>query len=321
LEQKTVQLDNLSAFPDLIIGKLNEWSVTQVTGDDRTSFLHGQLSCNIQNLAPGQHTLSAHCDAKGKTWSVLRVLAMPEAYWLIQKSSVQAVQQPQLTKYSVFSKVTIEDAPERALVAVMGQQARNFITQTYGEAIARNGGLIPDGFCVHYPSQPMRYLVILPHKAADALIAHAPDTVHVDAIWDGLDIVAGIPSLEAATSNQFIPQALNLQCLNGISFTKGCYSGQEVIARAKYRGTNKRATLRFAGQSEALAEVGADIEIKMGENWRRCGTILSLFRRDDGHTELLAVAPIDSDPQACYRIAGQKGALALVHLPYSLDEA
>lgn len=316
-----MQLDNLSAFPELIIGKLDQWSVTQVSGEDRASYLNGQLSCDILNLKAGQQSLAAHCDAKGKTWSVLRVLATADAFWLLQKRSAQQVQQPELLKYSVFAKASIETAEALQVVAVIGQQARHFISETFGEQIAMQGGEIPSGFCIHYPEQSMRYLLVLDETQSEVKLPYTEQAFDINQVWDGLDIAAGIPSLEQATSHQFIPQALNLHCLDAISFSKGCFSGQEVIARAKYRGTNKRATLRFAGQSGFEVKAGTDLEIKMGENWRRCGTVLSYFHQSNGHTELLAVVPIDADPSASYRVHGQEsGVLTLAHLPYALAD-
>ncbi|WP_439955727.1 CAF17-like 4Fe-4S cluster assembly/insertion protein YgfZ, partial [Klebsiella pneumoniae] len=71
---------------------------------------------------------------------------------------------------------------------------------------------------------------------------------------------------------QFIPQATNIQALGGISFKKGCYTGQEMVARAKFRGANKRALWTLAGHASRVPEAGEDLEMKMGENWRRTGT-------------------------------------------------
>src|SRR5690606_40156717 len=103
------------------------------------------------------------------------------------------------------------------------------------------------------------------------------------------DIEAGIPVIDSANSGQFIPQATNLQALGGISFKKGCYSGQEMVARAKFRGANKRALWSLAGKASRVPEAGEDLELQMGENWRRTGTVLAAVQLDDGRLLVRAV--------------------------------
>ncbi|MCV5397138.1 tRNA-modifying protein YgfZ, partial [Escherichia coli] len=97
------------------------------------------------------------------------------------------------------------------------------------------------------------------------------------------------PVIDAANSGQFIPQATNLQALGGISFKKGCYTGQEMVARAKFRGANKRALWLLAGSASRLPEAGEDLELKMGENWRRTGTVLAAVKLEDGQVVVQVV--------------------------------
>lgn len=316
-----MELNKLGSFPELQVGRLTHWAINRISGDDRHTYLQGQLTAEIQGLAEGTHTLSGHCDPKGKLWSVLRFVNAGKWLWMIQPQSAMHIQLPELKKYSVFSKVTIEDEAQYQLIAVIGKQAKDYISEHFGPTIARQGGLLDDGYCISFANQPMRYLLIIPSTQADLFVTKTPATEELDALWQGLNIVAGLPSLTEATSRQFIPQALNLQHLDAISFTKGCYTGQEIIARAKYRGTNKRATLRFVGQSSTAIPAGSDLEMEMNGNWRRCGTILNSFRHSDGYTELLAVVRKDSEADAHYRIEQQpESQLTLGHLPYSLKE-
>jgi folate-binding protein YgfZ len=101
--------------------------------------------------------------------------------------------------------------------------------------------------------------------------------------WLALNIEAGLPVIDTVNSAQFIPQATNIQALGGISFKKGCYTGQEMVARAKFRGANKRALWYLAGKASRVPEAGEDLELKMGENWRRTGTVLAAVQLDDGN--------------------------------------
>ena len=141
-----------------------------------------------------------------------------------------------------------------------------------------------------------------------------------ESLWWGLDIKAGIPHLEAVHQGEYIPQMLNLQALDGISFTKGCYMGQEIVARAKYRGANNRALFVLAGQASGPVASGDTLEIQLGDNWRRSGMVLNVWQQD-GQLWLTAVLPKDTEADASFRLKQEEGSrLALQPLPYSLTE-
>ena len=141
-----------------------------------------------------------------------------------------------------------------------------------------------------------------------------------EALWWGLDIKAGIPHLEALHQGEYIPQMLNLQALEGISFTKGCYMGQEIVARAKYRGANNRALFVLAGQASGPVASGDTLEIQLGDNWRRSGMVLNVWQQQ-GQLWLTAVLPKDTEADASFRLKQEEGSrLALQPLPYSLTE-
>ncbi|ENX6697897.1 tRNA-modifying protein YgfZ, partial [Escherichia coli] len=138
--------------------------------------------------------------------------------------------------------------------------------------------------------------------------------------WLALNIEAGFPVIDAANSGQFIPQATNLQALGGISFKKGCYTGQEMVARAKFRGANKRALWLLAGSASRLPEAGEDLELKMGENWRRTGTVLAAVKLEDGQVVVQVVMNNDMEPDSIFRVRDDANTLHIEPLPYSLEE-
>ena len=139
-------------------------------------------------------------------------------------------------------------------------------------------------------------------------------------IWDVADIQAGLPNLSPKTQNEFIPQALNLQAIDqAISFTKGCYIGQETVARAKYRGANKRAMFVFKAQTQQEAEIGSEIEMQIESNWRKTGTITSAVNLD-GVLWLQVVMNNDIDSAQVFRLPNSEVLLERVQLPYSITE-
>ena len=111
-----------------------------------------------------------------------------------------------------------------------------------------------------------------------------------------------------------------LQALGGISFKKGCYTGQEMVARAKFRGANKRALWTLSGTASRVPEAGEDLELKMGDNWRRTGTVLAAVQLDDGSLMVQVVMNNDMEPDSVFRVRDDANTLSIEPLPYSLEE-
>ncbi len=171
--------------------------------------------------------------------------------------------------------------------------------------------------------EPHRWLLAIAPDAATTLVdqAHSFATLLSREYWDQYEIDAALPRIEAATSGEFIPQSLNLQALNAISFTKGCYTGQETVARAKYRGINKRAMYKLTGQADRIPLAGDKIERAVGENWRSGGTVITGYRQADGQAAVLAVLPNNLDDDTAFRLADAPDfTWQREPLPYSLAE-
>lgn len=137
--------------------------------------------------------------------------------------------------------------------------------------------------------------------------------------WLCADIQAGLPSLSAETQNEFIPQALNLQAIEqAISFTKGCYIGQETVARAKYRGANKRAMYVLSGKTTVTPKIGSEIEMQLETTWRKTGTIVSAVNFG-GVLWLQVVMNNDLEEGMHFRLPEDGTVLKIESLPYSIN--
>ena len=137
--------------------------------------------------------------------------------------------------------------------------------------------------------------------------------------WLCADIQEGLPSLSAETQNEFIPQALNLQAIEqAISFTKGCYIGQETVARAKYRGANKRAMYVLSGETTVTPKIGSEIEMQLETAWRKTGTIVSAVNFD-GVLWLQVVMNNDLEEGTHFRLPEDGTVLKIEPLPYSIN--
>ena len=296
----------LPAEPTLF--SLTDLAVTRFTGPDRAKYLQGQVTCDVNALLPGQSSLGGHCDPKGKLWSDFRLLCLEESLLMLTKPSVLARQLPELKKFAVFAKVEIGEF-QGEVVGLAGQGTDAWISAQYG---LRETGLVDGGMAVRVEAD--RWLL----ASESPLALKLP--VGDEALWWGLEIKAGLPHLEAVHQGEYIPQMLNLQALEGISFTKGCYMGQETVARAKYRGANNRALFVLAGSVGGPVASGDALEIQLGDNWRRSGLVLNAWQQQ-GQVWLTAVLPKDTEADARFRLKQEEGSsLTLQPLPYPLAD-
>ncbi|MCH7370270.1 tRNA-modifying protein YgfZ [Aeromonas sp. MR16] len=285
---------------------LTDLAITSLTGQDRAKYLQGQVTCDVNALLPGQSSLGGHCDPKGKLWSDFRLLCLEDRLLLLTKPSVLVHQLPELKKFAVFAKVEIGENHGQA-VGVAGQGTDGWVATRFGLS---QTALIEGGMAVRVEAD--RWLLVSEQPPAIDLPAGN------ESLWWGLEIKAGMPHMEAVHQGEYIPQMLNLQALDGISFTKGCYMGQEIVARAKYRGANNRALFVLAGQANAPVASGDPLEIRLGDNWRRSGMVLNAWQQE-GQLWLTAVLPKDTEADAQFRLKQDEGSsLGLQPLPYPL---
>ncbi|QTL96319.1 tRNA-modifying protein YgfZ [Aeromonas jandaei] len=286
---------------------LTKIAITRLSGQDRVKYLQGQVTCDVNALQPGQSTLGGHCDPKGKLWSDFRLLCLEESLLLLTTPSVLERQLPELKKFAVFSKVEIA-ADERHATGLAGKGTDAWIAAQFG---LEQSGLVAGGMAVKIEQD--RWLLVSSEQA-DALPAGD------ESLWWGLEIKAGLPHMEAVHQGEFIPQMLNLQALDGICFNKGCYMGQETVARAKYRGANNRALFLLAGSASEPVNAGDTLEIQLGDNWRRSGMVLNAWQHQ-GQVWLTAVLPKDTEADARFRLKQEESSqLTLQPLPYELTE-
>lgn len=313
-----------SARLPLTLMTLEAWALGTITGADSEKYLQGQVTADVAQLAPEQHLSVAHCDAKGKMWSNLRLFQDNGGYAWIERRSVRDSQLSELKKYAVFSKVTIAPDDSRVLLGLAGPGARDALAALFAALPDAQAPVIrdDDSTLLWFEHPAERFLLVVSDATAqrvtEALSGAA--ALNNSQQWLALDIEAGIPVIDAANSAQFLPQATNIQALGGISFKKGCYTGQEMVARAKFRGANRRALWTLAGSADRAPETGEDIELKLGDNWRRTGTVLAAVKLDDGAVLVQVVMNNDMEPDSEFRVREDAGALHIQPLPYSLTE-
>jgi len=303
---------------------LDDWALATITGADSEKYLQGQVTNDVAQLTEHQHLLVAHCDAKGKMWSNLRLFRRNDGFAWVERRSVREAQLTELKKYAVFSKVTIAADDEHVLLGVAGFQARAALANLFSTLPDQQTQVVQDGDTqILWFEQPAeRFLLVTDVATAERITETLRGEAQLNNSqqWLALNIEAGLPVIDAANSAQFLPQATNIQALGGISFKKGCYTGQEMVARAKFRGANKRAMWYLAGKASRVPEAGEDLEMKLGENWRRTGTVLAAAQLEDGRLLVQVVMNNDMEPDSVFRVRDDSFTLAIEPLPYSLEE-
>ncbi|EEX93290.1 hypothetical protein VIOR3934_16696 [Vibrio orientalis CIP 102891 = ATCC 33934] len=311
-----LQLASTDSLPELAIAPLTAWGAITLMGDDKKSYLQGQVTCDVVTLDEHSSTFGAHCDAKGKVWSVFRLFHHNGGYAMFQPASLIEKELAELKKYAIFSKVEFAHSDEIAL-GVMGCNASILVDSLSEES--GNVRRIDGGSAVKIDDQ--RWLLLVTEASAQQIVAQSNASTVAEDLWTLHDIQSGTPLLNAEQQNEHIPQAINVQAVDGISFKKGCYTGQETVARAKYRGMNKRALFIVQGSADKAIDDNAELERAVGENWRSAGKLLASYRFTDNTALALVVLPNNLDDDVQLRLKEQpESSWTIAQLPYSLQD-
>ena len=291
-------------------------SIIQITGDDRKAYLHGQVTQDLNLLDDYQFLWSGHCNAKGKLWSAHKLVKTDSSYLMVCGEEEAQQSLAELKKYGVFSKVEFELATHYTCVGLRADTTAEIETLLNIKFTENTLVKCEFGFALKLATGLVQLLV------KDDKFATLNELVSIEQDenpWLAALIRAGLPRLNTATGDEFVPQMLNLQAINGISFTKGCYTGQETVARMKYLGKNKRAMYCLSGNAHSISDA-TDVEVKLGDNWRRAGKILnSAIDADTIYVQ--AILPNDIETDAVLRFKDHEGLdLAIQTLPYSLED-
>ena len=269
--------------------ELADLGVLRLRGVDAVRFLQGQVSNDVEKLSAERSQLAGYHNPQGRAIALLRLVQLDADDLLaILPSELVAPVASRLAKFILRSRVKIAD--ESSAWRVIGLVAPDsgpvqsaLILPDAVHSQSRSGETIT----VRVGATPARWLVISP--AGETTLLSGCASAGRDA-WRLLDIADGLPRVYAATSEEFVAQMLNLDALGAIAFDKGCYTGQEVIARAHYRGRVKRRMQRFLSRDPARLAVGDSGQLADGRSFKVVETAVLA----NGRCEFLAVAPIVS---------------------------
>jgi tRNA-modifying protein YgfZ len=264
-------------------GRLPHLGILRFTGADALSFLQGQLSNDTGHLNQGKPILAAYSTPQGRVFTLIYLLPHSGGVAAILPRELLTPTLQRLRKFVLRAKVNIEDAGESLVAAGY-----------HGEHALRNSGLPVPQAGKYVEQQGIgvaavghnaeRYWVIAPAEKLSA----TDSLLRTETAWRLADIRAGLPQIYAPTSEMFVAQMLNLDLLDGISFTKGCYTGQEIIARTQHLGRIKRRLFRLQ-LPNAPWQIGQALQLSDG----RQGKLVDAVQSGDA-VEALAVLNLEA---------------------------
>ena len=267
--------------------RLTHEGILAIRGIDATKFLQGQVTCNLNYLADDQAGLGGRCTPKGRLVSSFRIVKQADGYLLAMAAELVEPLLADLKKYAVFSKSTLTD--ESSQWQRLGLSAAGFALR------------LEDGRVETW-------------RVADARVPELPE-VGLD-VWLLAQVRAGVGQVFGTTRELFVPQMINLQALDGVSFRKGCYTGQEIVARMQYLGKLKRRLYRLAGNDQPPA-VGTELFSPV--HGSSVGEVVLAASSAEG-CEFLAVLQGDAAEDGRVTLGSSDGPnCRLLDLPYSLD--
>lgn len=311
-----------AAHGDVLVD-LSHLSILRAHGDDTQSFLQGQTSNDIRSVSETRSQLGAYCNPKGRMLAIFRVFKFSEDYCLQLPAALAEATLKRLRMFVMRAKVKIDLADTELLcIGLSGPNAQQIVTQVVGAAPAASDDcLAMQGVVVLYlPGPHARFeLIATPERMLalwPSLAAHAQPAG--PAVWSWLDIQAGIPTVLPGTTEEFVPQMANLELVGGVSFTKGCYPGQEIVARMHYLGRLKQRMFRAHVDTSELPVPGTPV-FAPDLPGQSTGSVVDAQVSPRGGYDLLAVVHLSSHDAGALHLATQDGPrLILETLPYPL---
>jgi len=331
IENNTVKNFGLSieeeqtAYSNMILADLSHYSLLEASGDDVVEFLQGQLTNDIKLVTKDIGQLRAYCNPKGRILANFRIFKRNDHYFLRMRSDISEATIKRSRMFGRRSKVElVNKSDELCRIGIAGLNATKNLSSLFknipentDESLTENDIII-----IKLPGTLPRYEAHGPFNKIKELW----ENLHKEAVligensWNLLTIRAAIPEIVSETVEAFVPQMLNLQAINSLSFTKGCYPGQEVVARMHYLGKLKRRLYIGTVKGDTLPVSGQSI-MTGNENQEKAGQVVTASWSKDKNIEILAVLQIEKAEKEALHVESDTGStIELIDLPYSLEK-
>ena len=305
-----------------IITALSHMAILEIDGEDAITFLQGQLTNDIKQLNGTNSQYSGYCNPKGRLLALFLAFAHQDHLHLQLPLCLTEAISKRLRMYVMRSKVTIKDKSDQIIsLGIAGPNAESKLKALFKVAPKAAYELITleDATLLRLPDDSPRYQVFTHQVNLERIWkVLSSDTQKVGkGIWDYLEIQAGIPEITTATQEAFVPQMVNLDSLDGINFKKGCYTGQEIVARTHYLGKVKRRTQIAHIDLEDQPMAGDIVTLKKTEEV--IGQIVRSAVAPNGGFDVLVEMRLENFESDKENISCNGSLLAFKTLPYPLN--
>ncbi|HSG60032.1 MAG TPA: hypothetical protein VLA24_01215 [Pseudomonadales bacterium] len=297
LNKADVSVTDSPSATDTWISPIEGFAALSVVGPDAQKFLQGQLSCDVAALNSAMAGLGSHCNPQGRMVSNFRIFSPePQHYVLVMRDSLRDIAQKQLQKYIVFSKATLSQVEGLVAVGLHGPSASQIVAELFEISTQQQNSCVQSehGVAIQVDQNKQSYeLYLSTTHAADILVSllgtlKACDHQH----WEATLIKHGLLYIHGDQSGEHIPLVINFDQLGGINFKKGCYTGQEIIARLHYRGKAKRSLYALTAAAEFSVARGQ--KVLLSDDQKAIGEIVSTATTKN-LTTLLAILNLSAD--------------------------
>ncbi|MDW3094922.1 MAG: hypothetical protein R8G33_04530 [Gammaproteobacteria bacterium] len=243
--------------------RLNHLVCYKVTGEDATLFLQGQFSNDINSVSTSAGQISSYCTPKGRMLATLYIFKQDDSYILVTSKDIAEQVMKRLQMYVMRSKVVIGPMDEAILAGVCGDKENKILDELNITAPDNHyqTSINDTTLCINIPGVSTRYIIIGDQSLYTKLECLNSDDINIfsETYWQWLDILAGLPNITSNVQEAFVPQMANMELIEGVSFSKGCYPGQEVVARMHYLGKANRRMFRVEVENNEPVNIGDDI--------------------------------------------------------------
>lgn len=312
-------------LPDNFIAPLLQTGLLLAEGEEAATFLHKQLTNDVEHLSESAARLAGYCTAKGRLLATFLMWKNNQQIMLEIPKALLAPIQKRLRMFVLRSKVTLTDISETHIaLGLAGKQIQQQLSHVFPtlpttayEKITTDAGTL---ICLPQVNQLPRYQLI---TSAEGLQQHWDLLTQVatpvsERFWAYTDILAGTPWITPATQETFVPQMINFELIGGVNFKKGCYPGQEIVARTQYLGKVKRRMALF--QTDAK-DITAGTELfSSNDPGQPCGTVVNAISLDNNTSAVLAEMKLAALLDGTIHVASAAGApLTQLALPYAIQ--
>lgn len=308
-----------------IICDLSHFSTMVVAGGDAAELLQGQLTNDIDKIDKNSSQISGFCNRKGRMIANFRLFLHQNNYFISIKSDLVEHSIQHLQNYVLRSEVAIQDISEQLIhLGLSGDNADKLLAPfVEGLNVVVDSVTFNENYIViRVPGKPPRYEIFCSFEHAKTLWEAIAAKVSLanSAYWDYLNIQNGLPFIDNDTCEEFVPQMANMELINGISFEKGCYTGQEIVARTHYLGKQKRRTYHINILTDGKPKAGQQLATETSTENQYIGTLITVHATAENKYEALAVIQIKSAEQEKLKLKDSASDITLLELPYSLTQ-